>query len=142
MNKFSEVKQILMTAFQVAHAKAHAAVLVDYPNRQIVDIDNQEDPFVKLFVFSPNTELASLTGDDIEVAIEGTLYVEYYFPTGSGTKSSEIYTDMLNEEFAGQTFSGVSVDPVKATVINNGNLVDWEGVMNSLHFRTSANKVC
>ena len=142
MNSLDEVRGIIITKFLTAHNKEHSSVLVDLPNLPIVDIDNQKEPWIKVELYLPNTELACLEGEDFEVDIDGRFYVTYYAPKGAGTKAMSQYTDMLITEMGLQLTEGISFGPVQTSPVWNMNLKNWEGNMNTLTFFTVANKMC
>lgn len=139
MNSVDEVRTILMEAFQQAHILDFPDMLVDLPNIQQVDIDNQQEAFVKVDFFIPDSYLAALEGSEIPLGLEGKLYITHFAPKNSGMKASAEYADMLNSRLAFHTFSGVTFSKVKITSVNMMMLVDWETVIFTIDYELTAN---
>lgn len=138
MNSIEEVRQIVLGAFVAMQQAEYPDLTVELPNKETLDLDNQQESFVKAEIYFPKTSVGSM-GAEVVLDIQGRLYLSLYVPKGTGSKEQAEYQDTLLQELAYHTIDGVNFSEVKASEINNPIITNWDGKMFSLHFRVASN---
>ncbi len=138
MISLDDVREETLTVFKAVHDAYHPTVLVNYPNFVVVDIENQEDPFVSVELSMVNSVQAAM--GEREILVPGTLTATYYFREGKGLSSAYVYTDTLNN-YIGMTQVGAlyfhAVQPMDVQTFPG-----WKGVMNSIRFDVVKELLC
>jgi len=138
MISLEEVRQTVISSFQAIHEVYYPSTLVDYPNYQVVDIERQTAPFIKVELMFDETPRAALGERDI--LVKGTLYAYFYFRKGAGLSGAYSYTDMLNEYLAMTLTAGIQYQAVRT--VNIENFPGWKGVMNGITFDVVSGPDC
>ncbi|MFA5436190.1 MAG: hypothetical protein WC372_09155 [Candidatus Neomarinimicrobiota bacterium] len=127
---FEEFRQTIIGVFKTAHDTSYPATLVDYPNQQVVDVEHQKDPWVRLeLVTNDNRQMCF--GQSF-TRVSGWLYIAVNVLPNSGTKWQTQYTDFLDSQFSLQVIQGITF---KELVPLPGVLYPaWHTVRNVLPF--------
>jgi hypothetical protein len=104
---FDDVRKAVASKLNTYWVAAHGSVIMQYGNRNIVDMDQQQDPFVDCKVIFSNGSQANM-GDSIIRRYYGAIYFSVYTREGEGVSEALVYLGDLEKQFSVKSFEGVN----------------------------------
>jgi hypothetical protein len=127
---FEEFRETVVAKFQTVHTAAYPTTLVDYPNRIIVDVEHQKNPWVSLeLVINSHKQLCF--GQSF-TRISGWFYVATFVRSGEGTKWQTQYTDFLDQNFSLKVIDEITFKEI--VPLPGVSYPAWHAVRNMLPF--------
>jgi len=130
MISVEEVRQEIITTFKAAQNSFYPSMLVNYPNYMVVDIEHQEEPFVTVGLDLTETPVAAL--GEREILVNGSLFLFYYYRTGTGVASSFTYTDFVNMQLGMKLEGAIQYQAVHSAIFQD--IPGWDGRVTTLPF--------
>ena len=127
----NDIRDSVLGVFKVAHLAEYSTTLVNFPNKVVVDIEKQKDPFVSVDLDFERIEQSALGEDDI-LAI-GALQVYFYFREGTGVMEAFKYYDSISAAIANQVNDSLFFEP--AQIITVQTFPGWVGKMCTFRFQ-------
>ena len=142
MIEIEELRQIVTAEFVVFHATFCASLVVEYPNKDTVDIENQEEDFISLAFVKPKVLSNSIMGADGFTQTSPELWVYYFTKRGKGESASCRFADDLIKHFLYQRFEqGLECNEIQSNPVEFYK--DWKTDLYRLRFRsTGFNTIC
>ncbi len=127
---FDTTREKLTTLVKAFHTTYYPTMEVNYPNRTITDVEQAEDPFVKI-EWTMKPEAMSLPYRNC-VRVSGLLILNHYVREGSGSKVHNDYSDLLLTHLAMKTLD--SVNFFELNPINSKVLKGFDSTMNAINY--------
>ena len=127
---FEEFRETIIAAFKTTHDAAYPSTLVDYPNRQRVDVETQVNPWVRVELAINNQK--QLCFGQSFTRVSGWLYIATNVKTGEGTKWQTQYSDFLDTNFSLKVIDGITFREV--VPLPGVSYPAWHTVRNVLPF--------
>ena len=138
MTSLDEVRQAVVGAFQAIHEVHYPSTKVNYPDFDVVDLENQEQPFVNLELDFSAVSQAAMGENELEVPC--MFLVTFYYRPGRGSAEALKYTDMLNEYLCMSQIEYIYYGP--AVPIPVTTFPGWQGSMNTIKFHLTSFVPC
>ncbi len=138
MISFEEVRQVGIAAYNDVHVVSFPTIPVNYPDRIVVDLEHQVDPFVSVELeFNPASQTAL---GERELFVSGFLRLYHYTKDGTGTSASLVYVDDVNEELALKNINNVWFGA--PDILDVVSFPGWKGKLVGLEFKVSDGVSC
>lgn len=131
MNSIDEIRKELIGGVKTFLSASYPSLLVNWPNKFIVDPEKQTTPYVQVeLTFSGQSE--PLDSGASNMIVRGNLMIYYLYPAGTGGNGSTAFSDAVKNAFCFKSIGKITMKGL--AIVDVDPFPGIVGQMNALAF--------